>query len=464
MSPSQPSSASVSASNHYTTLGLRQEATVEDIQAAYNRKLRRLRRKLENGDPNVPPPEYMDGLRIAWQTLRDPEQRHRYDKKLQREQAQLNSTLSALTQQVQGDPVAAQAPLSVSLAPPPLFPGHVSSSSQGQDCQFQFVGQGGEYFRIWIVNLLLSILTLGIYSAWAKVRREQYFHRNLLLEDSGFDYHGTAKTILRGRAVAFVIFSVVSAAQHTSPLLYAGAMLLLIPIAPWLIVRAFRFRAANTSYRGLRFSFDGTYRQALTTFVGYGLLSFLSFGLLFPRFYREQRRFVLNNLRYGSASFSCDFSVAASYKLFLLPMLVGLLFPVAIGAFFMLEKPSPLMIFTILPLAFLGFVLLQVLLFAYVQAGMLNLVWNGTSVSDHHFICTVTNNGYLGLTFMNWLLTVLTAGLYWPWAKVRMAQYRAANLLLAVQGSLDQFVAGEAQQAGALGDATADMFDFDIAF
>lgn len=460
----QPS-APQSAVNHYTTLGLRQEATEEDIQAAYKRKLRRLRRKLENGDPDVPPPEYMDTLRHAWQTLSDPAQRLRHDRKIAREQAQLNDTLAALTQQAHTtEAQSAQAPLSVSLAPPPLFPGQVNHSTQGQDCQFQFVGQGGEYFRIWIVNLLLSILTLGIYSAWAKVRREQYFHRNLLLEDSGFDYHGTANTILRGRAVAFLLFTVVSAAQHSSPLLYAGAMLLLIPVAPWLIVRAFRFRAANTSYRGLRFSFHGTYRQALTTFVGYGLLSFLSLGLLFPRFYREQRRFVLNNLRYGTAPFRCDFSVAASYKLFLLPLLVGLLFPTAIGAFVMLEKPSPLMMFTLLPLAFLGFVLLQVLLFAYVQAGMLNLVWNGTSIRDNHFICTVTTGGYLGMTFMNWLLIVLTAGLYWPWAKVKMARYRADNMLLAVQGSLDQFLAGEAQQTGALGDEAAGMFDFDIAF
>ena len=28
---------------------------------------------------------------------------------------------------------------------------------------FIFTGRGGEYFRIWIVNLCLSLLTLGIY-------------------------------------------------------------------------------------------------------------------------------------------------------------------------------------------------------------------------------------------------------------------------------------------------------------
>jgi hypothetical protein len=37
--------------------------------------------------------------------------------------------------------------------------------------QLHFTGSGAEYFGIWIVNLLLTILTLGIYSAWAKVRR-----------------------------------------------------------------------------------------------------------------------------------------------------------------------------------------------------------------------------------------------------------------------------------------------------
>ncbi|MFB1034562.1 MAG: DUF898 family protein, partial [Sinobacterium sp.] len=34
----------------------------------------------------------------------------------------------------------------------------------------KFLGKTGEFFSIWIVNLLLTIVTLGIYSAWATVR------------------------------------------------------------------------------------------------------------------------------------------------------------------------------------------------------------------------------------------------------------------------------------------------------
>jgi len=46
--------------------------------------------------------------------------------------------------------------------------------------QFYFTGKGGEYFRIWIVNICLTILTLGIYSAWATVRTRRYFIREHL--------------------------------------------------------------------------------------------------------------------------------------------------------------------------------------------------------------------------------------------------------------------------------------------
>ena len=47
---------------------------------------------------------------------------------------------------------------------------------------FQFKGRAGEYFRIWIVNTLLSVVTLGVYSAWAKVKRLRYFYGSTFLD------------------------------------------------------------------------------------------------------------------------------------------------------------------------------------------------------------------------------------------------------------------------------------------
>ena len=67
------------------------------------------------------------------------------------------------------------------------------------DYALSFSGSGAEYFRIWIVNLALTVATLGIYSAWAKVRRLQYFYRNTHLAGAAFNFHGQPKVILRDR-------------------------------------------------------------------------------------------------------------------------------------------------------------------------------------------------------------------------------------------------------------------------
>ncbi len=113
--------------------------------------------------------------------------------------------------------------------------------------RFTFIGSGGEYFRIWIVNLLLSIITLGIYSAWAKVRRERYFCAHTLLAGSPFNYHGKAMAILKGRILAVLIvigFNVVGQFAPTYSLLFLPVFLIAVP---WAVRTSLRFKAANTS-------------------------------------------------------------------------------------------------------------------------------------------------------------------------------------------------------------------------
>lgn len=56
--------------------------------------------------------------------------------------------------------------------------------------QFEFHGRAGEFFRIWIVNVVLTMLTLGIYAAWAKVRTMRYFYGNTMLDGKPFDFTG----------------------------------------------------------------------------------------------------------------------------------------------------------------------------------------------------------------------------------------------------------------------------------
>ncbi|MES2699984.1 MAG: DUF898 family protein, partial [Pseudomonadota bacterium] len=70
----------------------------------------------------------------------------------------------------------------------------------------RFTGSGSEYFRIWIVNLLLIVVTLGIYLPWAKVRRLKYFHGNTLVGDEPLGFHGNPRKMLRGYLLVGLMF------------------------------------------------------------------------------------------------------------------------------------------------------------------------------------------------------------------------------------------------------------------
>ena len=84
---------------------------------------------------------------------------------------------------------------------------------------FEFHGRGGEYFGIWIVNLLLTIITLGIYSPWAKVRTKRYFYGKTLLNNTNFAYLADPMAILKGWLIAVAVLIVYSITASFVPLL-----------------------------------------------------------------------------------------------------------------------------------------------------------------------------------------------------------------------------------------------------
>ncbi len=145
----------------------------------------------------------------------------------------------------------------------------------------QFTGSGSEYFRIWIVNLLLMLVTLGIYYPWAKVRRLRYFYGNTVVDGAPLDFHGEPRKMLRGYALTGVLFMLYSAAGNFSPMAGLVALLLVAALWPALFKSSMQFRLANTSWRGLRFVFKGTlagaYRALLPLFVlGLALVAVLT--------------------------------------------------------------------------------------------------------------------------------------------------------------------------------------------
>ena len=138
----------------------------------------------------------------------------------------------------------------------------------------EFKGSGSEYFKIWIFNLFLSILTLGIYSAWAKVRRKRYLYGNTSVKGASFEYHASPLTILKGRLIAVALLIVYSVLSELYPLLGFFLLILLLAFIPWIVWRSLRFNARMTSLRNVHFSFKGR--------LGKSYLYYLVIPFIFP--------------------------------------------------------------------------------------------------------------------------------------------------------------------------------------
>lgn len=207
-----------------------------------------------------------------------------------------------------------------------------------------FTGKAGEYFGIWIVNLLLSIVTLGIYSAWAKVRRKKYFYNNTLVDGVGFDYHANPVTILKGRVIALVLFVLYQVLARFSPMVAIVLLIAFFIALPWIVVRGMTFNARNSSHRGLRFDFDGKYGQAALAFIGYPLLILVTLGLALPFVAQRFNKFAFSHHKFGLSRFQMHALVKNFYmvylKLFGVIFAIGLILSLAVNSWVGSHKPA----------------------------------------------------------------------------------------------------------------------------
>lgn len=342
-------------------------------------------------------------------------------------------------------------------------------TDQSAPTGFEFRGQAGEWFGIWIVNLLLSIVTFGIYSAWAKVRAKKYFYQNTYLDGRSFDYHATGWQILKGRLIVIAALIVFQILMTAIPPLGLLLFLAFIPVFPWLMIRALMFNARQSSFSNVRFDFQGTYWEAVKAYLLYPLLGLVTFYLAMPLADRAGRRFVIGNHRLGQAGFSVDIGIAPFYKaagFAMLWVIAGAVVAVMVfkGSAIPLD-PQPgdaavlkLVAFGYLA-AFIIFLPAVILYAAFVHLALYNAV---EMDGGHKLHSTINPWVYTWIVLSNLCVSVITLGLMLPWAQVRLVHYITDHTSATINGSLDGFVAGQIQSGSALGDAYADIEGFDI--
>lgn len=334
--------------------------------------------------------------------------------------------------------------------------GDVSTAPVGvpdQRLALEFWGNGTEYFRIWIVNILLTVLTLGIYSAWAKVRRNQYFYGNIRLDKATFEYLADPKKIMKGRLIAGGVILIINFLSQLHTILAVLSVPVFALGMPWLIIRALAFRAYNSSYRNIRFGFKATYGQAFKTFVLWPMAVVPTLGLLFPHVYYLQKKFIVENSFYGKTRFTFHARSRYYYSIFLITGLLALASVGLIGLWAASYLPVPIAILS-LPL--------YLFVIAYFSVSSTNLNYSATRLGSNRFKAVLKTKDYAMLVLTNTLAMVLTFGLFMPWAQIRTMRYKFQHLFLKSSGDLNTFVADKQKDVGAFGEEMGGFMDFDF--
>lgn len=371
-------------------------------------------------------------------------------------------------------------------SPPPLTGEHgeraetgrttASSPSRPRRLFFSFQGTSREYFGIWIVNTLLKIVTIGFYSAWAKVRKRRYFYGSTSLDGEQFEYTADPMALFKGWLVGAAALLIYVICDNVSPVLSQIAGIAIFIAIPWLVVRSRMFNCRNSAYRNIRFAFRPNYGGAYLAFLWLPLLTPFTLGLIIPYAVFRQKKFLVENTSFGRTPFTFHGTPGEFYTLFL-KVFAGL---VALIAFFFtliyLFSPAGLMrtghfagspqaLKTLIPLFIIFSLLIYFYIVIYVRTTLTNLTWSRTSIAGCNLGSSLRTLDMLWLYLSNSLAIACSLGLLVPWATVRMARYRFEKLEINVQKEPDEFLAlAGGEDIGATGEEVGDILGVDLDF
>lgn len=367
---------------------------------------------------------------------------------------------------------------------------------------FEFHGNVRDYFRIWIVNIALSIVTLGVYSAWASVRTRRYMYANTTLGGSRFEYQAEPIPILRGRLLAAAIVAIFALTSHISKPVQLGCIGVMGLLMPWLVVKGMLFRARYSAWRGVNFHFDndyvGAYQWYLVVYAVMAALAvvalkFLIVGghqimavllivigalsfqyLIYPWVKGRQQQWKATHHYFGGKAFRFRFDVKVYRRIYRRVLVIYSLSAI-LAAIIVFEvvrtlgwtpaelRQHPL---TVSMLGYLYAGPLYLATWTYIQVRMTNALYNHTSIGPYQLESSLSYWDMLRMYLINAVAILCTLGLAVPWAKIRVARYRAEHLKLEGTGNLDEFVQASARshrvRVSAVGAEIDSLLGFDI--
>lgn len=285
----------------------------------------------------------------------------------------------------------------------------------------RFTGEGMALFVIHLVNMALKIITLGIYSFWARIKVRKYIYENTFFLKDRFLFHGTGGELIKGWMkvfLALLLLSLVSLGfgwvagpfgEIVGSLFTWVAILALLPVA---VVGSRRYQMSRTEWRGLRFSFRGKTKDYFSHVLPGFFLAIITLGFYYPIYHNKKQSFLSRHTYYGNTRFHFSGNGQDLLKPFLKAVALSL---VTLGIYW-----------------------------TWFVAQRQRYYWSHTSISGINFNWNVNGTQLFLFHLVNGLLLLITLGFAFPWIEVRRMRFLTENLTLEGHFDLTQIV----QQAG----------------
>lgn len=300
--------------------------------------------------------------------------------------------------------------------------------------RLQHHGRGGELFVIFIINVLLKLVTLGVYHFWAKTRVRRYLWTQTSADGEHLEYTGTGLELLLGflKVVGLFVLLGIGVALVAMNLPFVLFVLLGIGyvLSPVVVgaglYGANRYKLTRTRLRGIRFGLAGSAWEYGIKFFAHGLLTILTLGLYTPFMQMKLAGYTYGNIRFGNVRFRFT---GRGRDLF--------------GAYFLAW---------LLTIPTLG------LIWFWYGAKKARYEVGHVQIESLRFSLALSGRRLFWLMLSNLLLLIVTLGLAYPWVLCR--NLRVMLERVSVDGSLDYDRILQAQQvSSATGEGLVEALD-----
>jgi uncharacterized membrane protein YjgN (DUF898 family) len=305
-----------------------------------------------------------------------------------------------------------------------------------------FKGHGSELLGIWIVNFLLTVITLGLYYPWAKVRSLKFFFGNTELAGSSFSFTGNGTEIFMGfiKALLIIIAAyVIYFLMFFMNMPILGGLILLVVfvfLIPVAIHGTLRYRLSRTAWRGIHMGYRGEIDSIIKLYIQGSLFTILTLGIYSPWFIIDIRKYIIDRVKFGNVSFEYN---GSGTEYFVLNLISGFL--------------------TIITLGIYSFWWQKKLYNYYIEN--LKAYQDGNEIQ---FASEMTAWKVFKFTVLNSLLIMITLGIATPWVMVNQMKYIMHNATFSENFNPDAIVQTEEDYNNTTGEGLFGWLDLNIIF